>query len=117
MTIRERLNRNKRRQAMLIGVSLVPILAGPFLSPLSKSIALGVCMAGLLVAILILLNGQVSDAFRCSRCGGSLVILAMQMNANPLSIDRRIRYCPFCGVDIDAKESVKPTANGTELLA
>jgi hypothetical protein len=114
MTIRERLNRNKRRQSLLVGVTFVPILAGPLLSPLSRSIALCLFLGGLVVAILILLYGQVSDAFRCPQCGGSLVILAMQMNANPFSINRRIRYCPFCGVDIDTEESTKPTAKGTE---
>jgi hypothetical protein len=42
-------------------------------------------------------------AFRCPRCGGRWEALAMQGGRSFLALDRSLRYCPFCGADIDAE--------------
>jgi hypothetical protein len=42
-------------------------------------------------------------AFRCPRCGGRWEALAMHGGRSFLALDRNLKYCPFCGADIDAK--------------
>jgi hypothetical protein len=41
-------------------------------------------------------------AFRCPRCGGRWEALAMGRGSF-FALDRSLRYCPFCGADIDAE--------------
>jgi hypothetical protein len=116
MTIRERLNQNKRRLATVFCMNLVIFLVGCILSAWFQTLGIAIGCVSFAAAILILLYGQASNAFTCPRCGGSLVILVFQMNSNPLKMYGRIRYCPFCGVDIDAKESATPTRDVAEIL-
>jgi hypothetical protein len=51
-----------------------------------------------------------SFTFRCPRCDKDLVPFAMQ--GNSVGIDQDIRFCPFCGLDLDEKidpQSYEPT--------
>jgi hypothetical protein len=41
-------------------------------------------------------------AFRCPRCRGHWQDLAMGRRSF-FSLDRSLRYCPFCGADVDAE--------------
>ena len=45
------------------------------------------------------------SGLRCPACRGPWSTLAFQtrFGGSPFSIDDRIRYCPYCGRDIDAK--------------
>jgi hypothetical protein len=48
-------------------------------------------------------------AFPCPHCGvrwGSLALWSGWSGLS-VSIDKRIRFCPFCGVDIDSEEDSK----------
>ncbi len=65
---------------------------------------LAVLPGGALLALTVL-YGQ-WFAFRCPRCGGAWNGLAMQNTRNFFVIDKRIRYCPYCGSGIDAGEPV-----------
>jgi hypothetical protein len=48
-------------------------------------------------------------AMRCLRCGGNFGSLVMQRGG--LRIDRRLRYCPYCGVGLD--EEPPPELSGS----
>jgi hypothetical protein len=58
-------------------------------------------LPGGVLFVLIILYANLL-AFRCSHCGANWGTLAMQGPGNLFAIDRRIRFCPFCGRDIDS---------------
>jgi hypothetical protein len=39
---------------------------------------------------------------RCPNCKGNLGIMAMSYGS-PFSVSKKIKYCPFCGIDIDTE--------------
>ncbi len=39
---------------------------------------------------------------RCPRCRGNFGYVAMYYGS-PFAISKKIKYCPFCGVDVDTK--------------
>lgn len=47
-------------------------------------------------------------ALRCPRCSGNLGTLIMQCWR--LAVDRRIRFCPFCGTGLDEALPAGPSA-------
>ncbi|WP_165249923.1 hypothetical protein [Paludisphaera soli] len=116
MTIRERLNRNKRRQICYYAAAILVLFAGLFLGPLLGAFGPFAPLAGLALAFVGLVYVDMSSAFRCSRCGKSLGRLVMQKNTNLFVINEQMRYCPFCGVDFDSEETLKRTAKEDDPL-
>ena len=113
MTLRERLNLRKRRVMCFLVPAFLLLSIGCCLSvESSKSIGITLILPGLAALGVATVYGS---AFAC-RCPKCKVLWQDLARGNPLSIDRRIRYCPFCGVDIDTKEDPLATSKGASLL-
>jgi hypothetical protein len=59
-------------------------------------------LPGGILFVLVLIYANLF-AFWCPRCGGNWGTLALR-GAWLFTIESRIRYCPFCGSDIDGEE-------------
>ena len=46
-------------------------------------------------------NGAVG--IRCSSCQNRIGQLITPIGGSPFSVSRKLRFCPFCGVDLDAQ--------------
>jgi len=104
MTARAMLQRKKWRimAVALSGFVLAAVgavLAQLNLVPVAPHLA--VLPGGVLFALALLYGHHL--AFRCPLCGERWGTLAMNGSRSLLGIDRRIRYCPFCGGDINAE--------------
>lgn len=108
MTIRVQFEK-KKRTIMTIGLS--GFFLGMFAAFLNhfdvfKCAANYALLFGLILFTLAMIYANLF-AFICPKCGGNWGILAMQGKRFLtgiryfLSMDSRIRYCPFCGIDID----------------
>jgi hypothetical protein len=107
MTIRRAFERKKRRvmAAALFGVGLGAagaVLAQWNLVSVPPYVA---AVPGGAVMTLALLYAQ-WFAFYCPRCRGRWGDLAMR--GCFFEIDPRIRYCPYCGADVDAGREAFP---------
>jgi hypothetical protein len=104
MTIRMLIERKKRR---IMVVALVGFASAATGAVLTQSNVLNVepqfaVLPGMVVVVLALLYANLF-AFRCPRCECGWATLVMQGSRSLVGLDRRIRYCPFCGVDIDTE--------------
>ena len=102
MTIREHLDRQMRRLMAAYLASFAAFAVGWFLAPSAKVPGYFLCVASLAVGLLAMLYGYLV-ALRCPRCGGPWQSLIVRTWRAAFRVDRRIRYCPFCGAD---RESV-----------
>lgn len=80
-----------------VGIAL--FIAGMALSTVTPWLAL-LGLAGFAVGFLANAYGW-AFAFRCLVCRVSWGYLAMHSGA--FFIDKKIRYCPFCGTDVDVE--------------
>ena len=107
MTIRMLIEGKKRR---IMVVALLGFVIGATGVILAQQNVLDVeprfaMLPGGAVFLLALLYANLF-AFRCPRCKGHWAALAMQGSQSFFALDRRIRYCPFCGEDIDTEMGV-----------
>src|SRR6266496_550040 len=96
---------------VLIGAAFIPI--GTILARqgvLAYEIAV---LPGAVVFILALMYGN-HLAFQCPHCKAAWGWLALGGNQGFFRIDSRIRYCPYCGQDIDADLEQGPAQKSEE---
>lgn len=100
MTIRRSLERIRSRQFYLAGAGFLIFLVGSLAGAADESyLVLG--LAGFFAfaaGILVVLFG-----LRCPRCGGILGYAFSWPPGTLLRISPRIRFCQYCGVDLDAE--------------
>jgi len=100
VTIRERLSGAKRKCSILAYSGIVVFALGSFLRNVHPLfVAAGLAAFGIaMMSILYLLFG-----IRCPRCQNRVGQLITQVGGSPFSVSRKLRFCPFCGVDLDAQ--------------
>ena len=99
MINRQELNKRKRK-IMLIGYSgFAFTIIGVMLSDKTNGLPLFPLIGAVVFAICILL---VMYKLKCPCCEGNLGQATMNYSS-PFSIDKTIRYCPFCSVDLDTE--------------
>jgi hypothetical protein len=108
----------KKRQATIVSlcgtlVALGGVLLGTFLYIL-LNISIGYFwIAYFAFVVITTILYRRSFTFRCPRCDKDLIQFAMQ--GNSAGTDQNIRFCPFCGLDLD--EKIDPESRGpTEVL-
>ncbi len=116
MTIRDYFDRKKRRLVIVAFTGWAGFAGGIGLTVVVGSYALLLTVPCFVIFAVTLAYGF-DYSFRCPRCGGPWRGLAMQNSRSMLRLDPRIRFCPFCGVDIDAKDSFEPAPESMDLLA
>jgi ribosomal protein S27AE len=97
MTIRESLDRKRRKASIIAFASwLVFVAAGVLTSEYSPAIILAI------PAFIVFMASVVYLVFgiRCPRCGGIMGYVLIY-SSGPFSISRKINYCPHCGQDIN----------------
>ena len=105
MTIRAFLA-SRFRRLMLFGILAWLCAAGLTLGETSHFIPSWIapipifCFAAVVLLVLFWI--------RCPRCGGRLGQLAGFLNAKERFFQRRINFCPYCGVNLDEPCSVQP---------
>jgi hypothetical protein len=107
MTIRERLHRRKR--SIWIVVLLGATVAWVGFAFAKKGPMIGALALLSFFASFIALGYGQYFAFRCPDCGGGLGHIVMDSSLVP--INSRIRFCPYCGLDLDVEEIKKPAEN------
>lgn len=99
MTIRTILSNKKRNTLMLNYSGMAFFIIGMIFSdksgalPMIPFIGFGVAFVSMVYAFL---------RIRCPNCKGNFGYLAMYAG-NPFSLSKKIKYCPFCGIDIDTE--------------
>jgi hypothetical protein len=97
MTIRSQISRKKRRALtsgysgmalFFLGIILLHESGWPLILMV---IGFGVAAVSLLYAFW---------RIRCPNCKGNIGFVAMYYGT-PFSLSKRIKFCPFCGIDID----------------
>ena len=111
LTIRKLFNRRKQWILIVcVGCFLIAFPVGGLLKAIMPNVSLAY-FAPFFAGFAITVVYARFFAFRCPRCGNNWGVFASGNNVG--AIDRNIRYCPFCSVDIDAEidpVSYKPTA-------
>jgi hypothetical protein len=99
ITIRSQIGRKKRRLLIIAYSGMAFFLLGMLLSgkfesfPIFPFIGFAVFMASI---------GYAFWGIRCPRCAGNFGIVAMYWGS-PFSVSKKIKFCPFCGIDIDTE--------------
>jgi len=97
MSIRSELSRKKRNVLVISYAGFAIIVVGMIFSdksgnlPLFPFVGFAVFIASILYAFW---------GIRCPCCSGNFGYVAMYFSS-PFAISKKIKYCPFCGVDID----------------
>lgn len=99
MTIRTIINKKKRMISIITYTGFAFFAIGIFVSERSDYLPL-IPLIGFAVAFLSILYAFFG--IRCPRCNGQFGYIAMYLGT-PFSISKKIKYCPFCGVDIDTE--------------
>jgi hypothetical protein len=99
MTIRSQLS-SKKRRAMIIAYSgLAFFILGMIISDKTGGLPV-VPFVGFVVFFVSLM--YLMWGVRCPNCKGNLGYLAMYCGT-PFSVSNKIKYCWFCGIDIDTE--------------
>jgi hypothetical protein len=110
MTHRESFNRRKRRFVMLFLAVLITGVALGWIGVQSDTDWL-VMAAYLSVPLLfIVLYTAVMFGFRCPACRGQWGWIAMY-SGGPFAIRKQLRWCPYCGVDLDTTDTAGSSGN------
>jgi hypothetical protein len=97
MTIRTQMRKKKLQLLILTWAGIALFILGMILSEKSERIALLSFIGFAVFFVLISLYGY--WAMRCPRCKGNLGHFLYY--GPPFSVSKKVRFCPFCGVDID----------------
>jgi hypothetical protein len=100
MSIRHRFNLRKKRVLVALFGCAFAAIASAVVSVRYEMVFL-VTLASV-VAAFVIMYLAVTLGFRCPRCRGQWGFLAMY--AGPvLSIRKDLRFCPYCGADLDGE--------------
>ncbi|MCU0290517.1 MAG: hypothetical protein MUF10_00790 [Thermoanaerobaculaceae bacterium] len=98
MTIREHFNTRKKRVLTALLACALLAVASAFVSVRYEAVFL-LTLACVLTAIVVMYLAVILG-FRCPRCRGQWGYLAMY-SGGVFSIRKDLRFCPYCGVEID----------------
>jgi hypothetical protein len=99
MTIRSHISRKKRKIFIVTYSGLLFFILGIILSttlgimPLVPFIGFAVFFVSIACAFW---------GIRCPHCKGNFGYIAMY-HGSPFSVSKKVKYCPFCGIDIDTE--------------
>lgn len=96
MTIRSEINKKKRKIAFVIFFGFAIFILGTAFNISNKEILI-IALCGFAIAFFGILYSYFGIA--CPKCKKSWGYIAMY--PGPFSISRRMKFCPFCGEDID----------------
>jgi len=107
MTIREQLNQEKRR--LIAGASAFVAANAICIcnSDLSRYPWMPIVCVCVISVLFLAILFKLRYGFRCLECGVPWRSSALGQGS-PFSIDKRIRFCPYCGQDIDAEVTPMP---------
>jgi ammonia channel protein AmtB len=97
MTIRDEMRRKKRRLLIITWSGIALFILGILLSEKLGSTPLIPFVGFAVFCVSITLYGY--WAMRCPHCKGNLGHFLYY--GPPFSVSNKVKYCPFCGVDID----------------
>ncbi len=100
MTVRSQLNSKKRRLLTVTYSGITLFVFGIILGVKSESLPFWPFIGFGVFFVSITLYGF--WGFRCPHCRGNLGYVAMYYGS-PFSVSKKIKYCPFCGIDIDSE--------------
>ena len=98
MTIRSQINKNKRKISLTAYAGFLVFIAGSLLSRLNRTFFI---LA--LVGFGVLFTSMIYAFFRvpCPRCNNSWGYIALY-SGGPFSLSKKVKFCPYCGVDLDS---------------
>jgi len=99
MSIRTQINDKKRKILIVAYSGMAFFIFGMILSHKSGALTF-LSFVGFAVFFLSIVYAF--WAIRCPRCRGNFSYVAMT-SGSPFSVSKKIKYCPFCGVDIDTE--------------
>jgi hypothetical protein len=101
MTIRQHFERIKRRVMLVAFAGFAVAVLGTLWVRYHPPWSPAPSLTGGITLALGLLYGWL--ALRCPVCRGSWYSLALRPGQSLFGIDRRLRYCPYCGTGIDTR--------------
>ena len=101
MTIRALLNKKKRMISIITYSGLAIFLIG-IVFGIQSNIFPIIGMVGFGLAFIAL--GYGFFGIRCPKCKGQWEYIAMG-SGNPFAISKKIKFCPYCGVNLDLEIS------------
>ena len=109
MTIRDAINRQKRRAALVTYGGFALFAAPLLLSTVFRGIPEIIAAPG----FVLVMAGVITMLFviRCPKCRGSIGY-AVSYPGTPWSVSKKIRFCPFCGVPFDSEIEVFAEPSG-----
>jgi len=98
MTIRTQLNAKRKKLSILMIISFVIFAVGFGFIEIHYSFKILAFFAfiGFIVEVFLLFNMQ------CPKCGGKIGC-TWYSSAIDFSLSNQIKYCPFCGVELDSE--------------
>jgi len=99
LTIRERISRRKRKAGLAAYGGFALFALGLFLDGSGRTWLI-MAIPGIVVFVGATLYLQFF--VRCPACGGAIGY-ATSYSSSPLSVSRKIRFCPFCGINLDSE--------------
>jgi hypothetical protein len=100
MTIRSQISRRKRKLLIITYSGIAFFILGMILSDRLELSPFWPFIGFAVFLVSIMLYGF--WGMRCPRCKGNLGYVAMYYGP-PFSVSKKIKYCPFCGIDIDTE--------------
>jgi hypothetical protein len=98
MTIRTQMRKKKLKLLIATWTGIALFISGMILGEKSEDIALFSFIGFAVFIVLLALYGY--WAMRCPRCKGNLGHFLYY--GPPFSVSKKLKYCPFCGVEIDS---------------
>ena len=98
-TLRDRLNREKRKRAFIIYCGMAVFFAGSALASVFKP-AIALAVIGFFVSFVTI--GSMYFWFVCPECHGNIGSAAI--SGGPFSFSRKMRYCPAGGEALDERD-------------
>ena len=97
--IRDKISRKRRSLMLLMLPGIVCFAGGMILGEQTAGLFLAVGLAGFFCMFAVVL--LMLFAIRCPRCGGNLGYAVAWPTTWNYSVSPEIRFCQFCGVDLD----------------
>lgn len=100
-TIRDRLNRKRRHLILWMFLALFCSIAGMIASELISQWFLVLGLGSFAVSMFIILLFYLG--IRCPKCEGNIGYALTWPPTWNMSVSKKIRFCPFCGVSLDTE--------------